>query len=82
MTLPGLSPGAIAGIAVGTIIGLVVIVCILLLVFFCGVLVAGMWICSEWLYRRSGNVHVIKFHVVFFCGVKIFSWSGTPMKNF
>ena len=32
-TLPGLSPGAIAGIAVGTIIGLVLIVGFLLLIF-------------------------------------------------
>ena len=43
-TQPGLSPGVIAGIAVGTTVGLVLIVGFLLLVFFCGILVAGMWI--------------------------------------
>ena len=44
--LPGLPPGAIAGIVVGTIVGLVLIVGFFLLVF-CGILVAGMWTCSQ-----------------------------------
>ena len=45
--LPGLSPGVIAGVVVGTIVGLVLIVGFFLLVFFCGVLVAGRWTCSQ-----------------------------------
>ena len=51
-----LPPGVIAGIVVGTIVGLVLIVGFLLLVFFCGILVAGMYTCSE---EWGGNGTVV-----------------------
>ena len=56
--LPGLSPGVIAGIVVGTIVGLVLIVGFFLLVFFCGILVAGRWTCSQsvWEYMYGTTV--------------------------
>ena len=46
-----LSPGAIAGVVVGAIIGIV-----LISAFLCGILVAGLWVCTVKVRLRMGDI--------------------------
>ena len=56
--LSSLSPGVIAGVVVGTIIGLG-----LISAFFCGIRVAGLWVCSAKVYLCMGDIILLKVYM-------------------